>query len=146
MHQPDAVRGGKSGGDLGDEADGLLRIDRAVRENRLQVITFDEAHVHEEAAVYLPKPMDGNHMRFVQAGRDTCFYAEPALKLLVVGEMWWQYLDGNNALSCRVIRSINAPHTASAQLVEQPVLAKHVPVHVDLPEFCPAVLDNCCDV
>ena len=133
MHQPDPVGGEQRQRDLLDDLDGALRGKRTGPQQRAEILTFDEPHVHEQAPVDLAEVVDRHHVGIVEPCRRPGLPTETFLERLIVGQMRGQDFHRHHAVGHRVIGAPDVAHSAPAQQLDQLVAPERRAVQLDLP-------------
>ena len=122
VHEAFLVRGIERLGDLGEQLDGSLRLERAVLGDELgEVVALDVAHGEEEDAVLLSRLVDGDDVRVVERGRDPRLAQEALAEALVLGELGGDHLEGDLAPEPRLLGAIDRAHSPSADEGLDPV-------------------------
>ena len=86
VHQPDPVRGVQRRGDLLDDPDGAAGA-RSIGDDSLQVATFDQPHVHVQAAVDLTEVVDRHDVRLVESRGGVGLAAESLVERRIVRQV-----------------------------------------------------------
>ena len=109
------VRGVERLGDLGEELDRALRLERTVLRDELgEVGALDVAHGEEEHAVLLARLVDGDDVRVVERGGDPRLAQEALAEALVLGELGRDHLERDLAPETLLLGAVDRAHAAAA--------------------------------
>ena len=90
----------------------------------LQVVTFDQPHIHIQASVDFAEMVNRYDVRIVQTRRGVGLAAEPLAERRIGRKLCRQHLDRHHPIGVGVERAPNLPHSATAQQVQQPIAPK----------------------
>lgn len=120
MHETVGVGGVQGARELGHDVDGAFGRERSLPcHDGAEVVTDHEAHVEVQAAVDGAEVVDRDDVRLVEP-RDQCrLPAEPRSEHRVVGEIRDEALEGDDAVTHRVLGAEHLTHPATAEQLEQ---------------------------
>ena len=128
--RPNLVGGVQCRGDLLNDPDRPQRIEGATGQDRLQVVTVDQPHRHEQASLDLTEVMNWHHVWLVESGRCLRLPPEPFPEDLIVREVRGQHLQRHHPIDRGVERPPDLAHAAPAQQLDQAVASERRPVHI----------------
>ena len=119
VDDPGSVRRLERVGDLDRERQQLIDLERAPADPMLQRRPVEELHDEERAAVLLADIVNGADVGVIQRRRGACLAAESRQGLGIVGEVWRQELQRDEALQPGILGFVDDAHSAAAQLLER---------------------------
>jgi hypothetical protein len=109
------VRGVERLGDLGEELDRALRLERPLLGDDLgQVRALHVAHREEEDAGLLSCLVDGDDVRVIERGGDARLAQEALAKALVLRELGRDHLERDLASQALLVGTVDRTHASSA--------------------------------
>ena len=154
MNQPAAVGGVERGGELLEQLDCPVRLDRPVLDQHLaQVGAGDVIHHEEQHPLVLAGVVDPDDVRVVQRRGDPHLALEPLAELLVLGQRGGEDLQRIDPVQRDIGDAVDQSHPATADEVVDPVTAdyrtvlqlvasyRHRPI---LSGPSPTQCENCC--
>ena len=103
-----------------------IDLERAPGDAMLQRRPVEELHDEERAAVLLADVVDGADVGVVQRRRGPRLAAESGQGLGIVGEVWRQELQRDEALQPRILGFVDHAHPAAAQLLDDAVVRERL--------------------
>ena len=129
MHQADPVGGPQRRGDLLNDVDRALGLQRALGDDGLQVSADDQPHVDIQPAFDFAEMVDRHHVGVVEPGGRQRFPTEPLLECRVIGQVCGQHFHRNDTLGLGVVGTPHLAHTAAAQQLDELVAAECRTLH-----------------
>ena len=110
-------------GNLADDTHGLDRLQRAMSKNGRERFPLDQLHSDEEFVRLLFDRIDRGDVRMIHLGDRPRLAQESRLPLRIVRDALGENLDRHLAHEPRVFGSPHLSHAASAEAVDQAVVA-----------------------
>src|SRR6202035_5918822 len=76
----------------------------------------------ESLALLLADVVNGADVGMIQSGRGLGFAAKALERLTVLGEIFGEKLEGDEAVEARVFRFVNHTHAAATEFLDDPVM------------------------
>jgi hypothetical protein len=109
-------------GHLGGDVEHLPQIERAAREFAIERLTVEQLHREVKLTGMLVEAVDGADVRMVERRCRARLATEPLHGFVVGHRRDRQDLERHLSAQFRVLRPVDEPHPASAQLVENLVV------------------------
>jgi hypothetical protein len=114
VHEPVRVRHVERAGDLGDQRDGALGLERpAARQQRTEVGSLDVAHRHVQDAVLLAGVEDLDGVRMVDRRRGAALVLEAGAEHRILRGVGRDQLEGDRPLQREIGRAEHDAHAAA---------------------------------
>src|SRR5262245_21509761 len=107
---------------LDAEVDGLMDLERPVRQQLAQGLPLEQLHHEVRAALVLADVVDGADVRMVQGRSGACFDAKP-LERARVAQIIRDELEGDGPAQSNVFAGVDDTHPTCAQLGGDAVVA-----------------------
>ena len=128
VDDPQPVGGLETSGELQRDVQGFGDLHRAAAETLLQGLTLVIGHRQERpAGLRLAHLQDRADVGMVQSGCGTGLHHESLSSTRVTRQVRGQELQGDRTVETGVDRLVHDAHTASAEVLDEPVLGDHRP-------------------
>ena len=117
-----AVRGVERVGDFDGEAEQDIHFERTAGDAMLQGQAVEILHGDEGLAVLFADVVDGADVGMVQRGSGLGFAAKALQRLAVLGDVFGEELQGDEAIEPGVFGFVDDAHAATAQLFDDAVV------------------------
>ncbi len=114
VNEPARVGGVERLGDLRDDGGGPLRVDRALLDDRGEIVTLHERHRQEQETVVLARLVDGQDVGVAQPCRRASFVAEALGEVAVAGELRGDQLQRDGPVQRKLRGPVDLAHAAAA--------------------------------
>jgi hypothetical protein len=122
MYDAGSVRSVEGIGDFDREHQDEFGLERTAGNLMLEGHAVKTFHRNEGTTLLLADVVNGADVRVVQGGSRLGFTLEPSESLLVVGELFWQKLKGNEAVQSDILGFVHYPHATAAELFHNAVV------------------------
>ena len=124
VDEPASMGGVEGAGNLRQQLDRVLGVERALAQALLEVRALDIAHGDEKQAVGLAGLVDGDDVRVVDRGCELGLFEKPLAEGLVLGKARSQELQRHLSLQPQILGQVDDAHASSAEQGLDPVAGK----------------------